>query len=138
MRTLLVVAVLIFVFTMVVLSSLVMSIVHQSETPTAEKPDGYNNSAEDLAWCERIGQRNVSCPGFEKYTNSPEGKAQEVADRLAWCDEIYHQNVSCPLYGKVEVPPEVLAEQEADFLAWCESIGHRNVDCPKFNQSGGN
>jgi len=85
---------------MVVLSSLVMSIVHQSETPTAEKPDGYKNDAEDLAWCERIGQRNASCPGFEKYINSPEGKAEEEADFLAWCESIGHQNDGCPKFNQ--------------------------------------
>ena len=67
MRTLLVVSVLIFIFTMMVLGSLAVSIIHQSETPTVEKEkeDSYHNSAEDLAWCESIGHQNID--GAEKY-----------------------------------------------------------------------
>ena len=86
-------------------------------------------SSEDLAWCEKIYHRNVSCPEYGNVQVPPAVLAKEEADSQKWCDDIYHQNIICPLYGLVEVPATVLREQELEHLAWCERIGYMNSGC---------
>lgn len=136
MRTLLIVAAVFFVFTIMVFGSLVISIFNQSKTPDVEILK-YKNSDSDLAWCEKIGQRNASCPGFEAYRNSSEGKAEEERRHIDWCVKIGHVHVNCPLYGGSN-PTEHQKKELHRFLNDCENNNHKYVGCPKYNQLGGN
>ena len=112
---------------MIILAALAVGACDSDHAPTKAE-----QQAADLVWCDRIGHKNVSCPGFEAYFNSPEGRADEELRHFAWCDRIGQVNVTCPRYGGAN-PTEHQKKERARFLRDCEANNHKYVGCPHFN-----